>query len=149
MDDEKWMSMALTEARKAFNEGEVPVGAVIVKNNILISSAHNKCRSLNDPTMHAECIALKQAYSILGSLSDCILFVTLEPCAMCAGTILQFRLPRLIFGAYEPNTGCCGSKIDLLDHWFDSSTKVSGGIMEIESRQLLNDFFSQVRFDLI
>ena len=137
------------EAKTAFNEGEVPIGAVIVKNEQIVSLAHNKCRSMNDPSMHAECIVLKEAYSKLKNFADCTLYVTVEPCAMCAGTILQYRLPRVVFGAYEPVTGCCGSKIDLLDQWFDTSSLSVGGILEKESKMLLNEFFSLIRCDEI
>ena len=149
MDDKKWMHLALEEAKKGYSEGEVPIGAVIVKDNTVVCSAHNRCRQLNDPSSHAECIAIKEAYEKLHSLSDCTLYFKLEPCAMCAGTILQFRLPRLVFGAYEPLTGCCGSKIDLLDHWFNNSTCSIGGILEEESRNLLSEFFQSLRMDMI
>ncbi len=143
MNDERWMREALSEAELAFSENEVPIGAVVVRNDTVISRAHNDCVQTCDPTRHAECIALKEAYRKLKTLEGCTLYVTVEPCAMCAGTILQLRLPRLVFGAFEPVTGCCGSKIDLTDHWFEASTATIGGILEPQCRELMQRFFAQ------
>lgn len=145
MNDEAWMRYAIREAETAFREGEVPVGAVVVKDGAIVASAHNRCEAENDPTLHAECIALKEAYRKLGGLDGCTLYVTAEPCAMCAGTMLNLRLPHLVFGAYAPVTGCCGSKIDLTDHWFDASTMTVGGVLERECETLLTRFFSDLR----
>ncbi|MDO4564917.1 MAG: nucleoside deaminase [Clostridia bacterium] len=143
--DELWMRAALDEAKKAYLENEVPVGAVIVKNSRLIAAAHNRCRAENDETLHAEMLAMKQAKAALGSLSDCILFVTLEPCAMCAGAAIHYRLPKLVFGAFDERCGCCGSRIDLTDHWFYHSVETYGGILETECTDLLKNFFKEKR----
>ena len=145
MCDEKWMREALREAEFALTEGEVPVGAVIVKNDELIAKAHNRCIQSNDPTSHAELSAMRDAFAKLGSLADCTLYVTLEPCAMCTGALIQMHLPRLVFGAYNALTGCCGSKLDLTDHWLDWSSETIGGILEASSQALLTQFFAELR----
>ena len=145
MCDEKWMREALREAEFALKEGEVPVGAVIVKNDELIAKAHNRCIQSNDPTSHAELSAMRDAFAKLGSLADCTLYVTLEPCAMCTGALIQMHLPRLVFGAYNALTGCCGSKLDLTDHWLDWSSETIGGILEASSQALLTQFFAELR----
>ena len=145
MCDEKWMREALREAEYALTEGEVPVGAVIVKNDELIAKAHNRCIQSNDPTSHAELSAMRDAFAKLGSLADCTLYVTLEPCAMCTGALIQMHLPRLVFGAYNALTGCCGSKLDLTDHWLDWSSETIGGILEASSQALLTQFFAELR----
>ena len=145
MQDEQGMRLALREAERALAEQEVPVGAVVVKGDELIAAAHNDCRATGDPTRHAECLALKAAYRALGSLEGCTLYVTLEPCAMCAGTLLQLRLERLVYGAFAPLTGCCGSKIDLCDHWFGGSAAVRGGVLEADCAALLSSFFGDLR----
>lgn len=145
MTDREWMQLAVTEARIASEENEVPVGALIVRNGQIVSRAHNQCVSENDPSAHAEMIALKDAYQKLGSLDGCTLYVTLEPCAMCSGAMLHMRLPRLVFGAFDPECGCCGSRIDLGDHWFDHSIETIGGVSEEACASLLKGFFSAVR----
>ena len=111
--DERWMREALKEAQVALVEDEVPVGAVVVKENELVSKAHNLSRQNNDPSEHAELLALREAQQKLGSLADCTLYVTMEPCAMCAGALVLMKLHRLVFGAYDPSCGCTGSRIDL------------------------------------
>ena len=141
------MRKALIEAEKALSEGEVPVGAVVVKNNQIIASAHNDCIAKQDPARHAESVAIRAAYEKTRDLSDCTLYVTLEPCAMCAGTLLLYRIPRLVFGAFSPTTGCCGSKIDLTDHWFDSSVETSGGVLEDDCQEIMSRFFLVLRSD--
>ena len=145
MNDWDWMQAALDEAKTALCENEVPVGAVIVKNGAIVSSAHNRCELNHDPLLHAEMIVLKDAYAKLGSLNGCTLYVTLEPCAMCAGAMLHLKLPRLVFGAFDPDCGCCGSRIDLGDHWFGHDIETIGGIREDECRTLITSFFSQLR----
>lgn len=145
MTDEQGMRLALTEAEKALAENEVPVGAVVVQNDRVIAKAHNLCVQSGEPWMHAELIALKSAYRAFGSLDGCTLYVTLEPCAMCAGTLLNLRLPRLVYGAFAPVTGCCGSKIDLTDRWFDASAETVGGVLEADCSALLRRFFSDLR----
>ena len=145
MTDEQGMRLAIEQGKAALAANEVPVGAVVVKGDTVLAAACNDCNKTNDPTRHAECIALKEAYQKNGSLSGCTLYVTLEPCAMCAGAMLLLRLPRLVYGAFAPVTGCCGSKIDLTDHWFDASTETVGGILESECAALLGAFFASLR----
>ena len=140
-----WMNAALVEAEQAIAESEVPVGAVIVKDGKIVSHAHNRCVSDHDPTAHAEMLAMKVAYQKLGSLEGCTLYVTLEPCAMCTGAMLHLRLPHLVFGAYDAACGCCGSRIDLSDHWFEHSVDAIGGVCESECAELLRDFFQNLR----
>lgn len=149
MQDEFWMKEALKEAEKALACNEVPIGAVVVRNDQIIAAAHNECVKTADPTRHAESIALHKAFDFIGDLSECTLYVTVEPCAMCAGTILLFQIPRLIFGSYNSVTGCCGSKIDLTDHWFDTSIETIGGILESECQHVLSRFFQIIRINSI
>ena len=144
-NDERWMQEALKEARAALAEDEVPVGAVVVKDDAIVAKAHNLSRKNNDPSQHAELLALQQAQHILGSLTDCTLYVTLEPCAMCAGAMVLMKLPRLVFGAYDPSCGCTGSRMDLTDHWFYHSVDTWGGILEGECAALLTEFFQRKR----
>ncbi len=139
------MDAALSEAKQALAENEVPVGAVIVFSNKIVASAHNRCESSHDPLQHAEMLALRDAYRILGTLDGCTMYVTLEPCAMCVGAMLHLRLPRLVFGAYDSECGCCGSRIDLGDHWFDHTVETIGGICESECAELLKTFFLTLR----
>lgn len=145
MNDVFWMQEALKEAEKAFHNGEVPIGAVVVKGDSIIASAHNDCAASKDPARHAESVALRDAFARTHDLSGCTLYVTLEPCAMCAGTALLYRIPRLVFGAYSPVTGCCGSRIDLTDHWFDASIETTGGVCEKECASILSRFFQELR----
>lgn len=139
------MQIALEEAELALTEHEVPVGAVIVKDNVVVSRAHNLCVTRNDPTAHAEILAALDAFQMLGSLDGCTMYVTLEPCAMCAGAMVHMRLPRLVYGAFDPLNGCCGSRVDLGDHWFDHSIETIGGILEDHCTTILKEFFSSIR----
>ena len=139
------MQEAIKEAQIALFENEVPVGAVVVKDDRIIASAHNLCNSGNDPTLHAEILACKEAYRKLGSLDGCSLYVTLEPCAMCTGAMLHMHLPRLVYGAFDPSCGCCGSRIDLGDHWFDQSIETIGGVLEQDCADLLHTLFQNLR----
>ncbi len=145
MDDRKWMQLAILQAEIAFSEREVPVGAVVIKDGSVVSESHNRCIFLGDETAHAEMLALKDAYEKLGSLEGCTLYVTLEPCAMCAGAMIHMRLPRLVYGAFDPACGCCGSRLDLGDHWFDHSIETIGGVLEEQCSSLLKDFFRVIR----
>lgn len=147
MDDLGWMQIAVQEAKIAREEHEVPVGAVLVKDGKIIAKAHNRCLVSGDLTAHAEMFALKEAYEKLGSLDECCLYVTLEPCAMCTGTMIHMRLPRLVYGAFDSACGCCGSRIDLGDHWFDHSIETIGGIMEEQCASLLKSFFQDLRIE--
>ena len=144
-DDERWMEEALAEARLALAEDEVPVGAVVVKEGKIVARAHNLSRQRNDPTRHAELLALQEAQQKLGSLAGCTLYVTMEPCAMCAGAMVLMKLPRLVFGAFDPACGCTGSRIDLTDHWFYHAVETWGGVLENECAQLLTEFFQRKR----
>lgn len=147
MNDRAWMQHAITEAKIAYKMQEVPVGALIVKDDRVIARAHNLCKTNSDPMQHAELLAMQQANELLGSLSGCTLYVTLEPCAMCAGAMIHMQLPRLVFGAFDRDNGCCGSRIDLTDHWFEHSVETIGGICETECADLLRTFFSNLRMD--
>lgn len=145
---EKYMSEALIEAKKAYSIGEIPVGAVIVKDDQIIARAYNTVEQSNNPMRHAEMQAIETACSALGyrSLHECEMFVTLEPCPMCAGAIMQARIGKLYFGAYDETAGAIVTKIDLLDkHFGNRKTKYEYPIMEEASRKLLTSFFSEVR----
>ena len=144
----KYMEMALVEAKKAFYMGEIPVGAVIVKNGGVIAKCHNLSETLNDATAHAEMLAIKEACNKLGEkyLADCELYVTLEPCAMCTGAIINSRLKRLYIGAPDRKTGSCGSKIDIITpNYFNHMPEVYHGIMEDECSKIITDFFENLR----
>ena len=147
-EDEKWMSLALEQARKAEEEGEVPVGAVLVKDGLLIAKAHNQPISTNDPTAHAEIQLIRAAGKKLKNyrLTGTSLYVTLEPCAMCLGAIMHARVERIVFGAYDPKTGVCGSSKNLMDaKCFNHKINLVSGVMENESKQLLKNFFNSRR----
>ncbi len=142
------MQAALAEARTAFESGEVPIGAVIVHEDRIIAAAGNQRESLNDPTAHAEMIAITQAAEALGSwrLLDCTLYVTLEPCPMCAGAIVQARLPQVYYGAADPKAGACHTLFQLTsDVRLNHQAVVIGGLLKDESRALLQEFFAQQR----
>lgn len=141
---EKWMELALQEAKQAALEGEVPVGAVVVFGNELISRDHNRSIQLNDPTAHAEILALRTAGQTLKNyrLKDTSIFVTLEPCAMCAGALVWARVARVIFGAWDEKSGAAGSKVDLFQAGlFNHSVEAAGGVLEEPCREALRDFF--------
>ncbi len=143
-----WMNLALKEARQAFDENEIPVGAVIVKDNLLIGRGHNRTRALADPTAHAEILAITAACQTLGSehLDNADIFVTLEPCAMCAGAIVLARLSRLCFAAHDPKAGACGSVLDIVrEPRLNHTVEVFSGMLAEEARKLLDDFFLQLR----
>ena len=143
--DERWMQEALKEARTALHEDEVPVGAVVVKDGGIVARAHNLSRQQKDPTRHAEILALREAQQQLGSLTGCTLYVTMEPCAMCAGAMVLLKLPRLVFGAFDTSCGCTGSRVDLTDHWFYHSVETWGGVLERDCAALLTEFFQRKR----
>ena len=148
---ERMMQLALEEARKAANEEEVPVGAVIVRNGSVIAAAHNQRESSNDPTAHAEILAIRKATEILGRrrLSDCALYVTLEPCPMCAGAIVMACLGQCYFGAYDQRQGCAGSVLNILhEPAFYHHPLCVGGILENECAALMDAFFSKKRTNL-
>ena len=140
----KLVERSLELATLSATLGEVPVGAVISRNGEIISEAHNEVEARNDPTAHAEILAIQRAASKINSwrLSDCILCVTLEPCPMCAGAIVQSRIPTIIFSTRDPVLGACGSKIDITAL---SSVRVIEGILDTDSAELLKKFFKDVR----
>ena len=141
---EHWMEEALALAREAQARGEVPVGAVVIKDGAIIGRGGNAPIAANDPTAHAEIAALREAAQALGNyrLPDCDLYVTIEPCAMCAGAILHARIRRLVFGARDPKTGACGSVIDLFaERRLNHHTTVTGDVAGEACGRLLSDFF--------
>ena len=143
-DDEKWMNLALEQAKKAEEMGEVPVGAVLVKDDLLIAKAHNQPISTNDATAHAEIQLLRAAGKKLKNyrLTGTSLYVTLEPCAMCLGAIMHARVEHVVFGAYDPKTGVCGSSENLINaKCFNHKINLVSGVLENESKQLLKKFF--------
>ena len=146
--DEQAMQAALAQAREAAAAGEVPIGAVVVSGGQIIARGQNSVIRANDPTAHAEIVALRQAATALGNyrLNGCTLYVTLEPCAMCAGAIIHARLDRLMFAAPDPKAGACGSILEVLNHArLNHQMEVGQGILALESAELLRGFFRQKR----
>lgn len=145
---EHWMRQALDQARAAFEQGEVPVGAVIVRGDSLIGFGCNQRETLQDPTAHAEIIAITQAAQSIGSwrLLDCTLYVTLEPCPMCAGAIVQARIPQVVYGTTDLKAGACHSLFQITDDArLNHRSTVIGGVLQEESRALLREFFQMQR----
>jgi len=143
-----WMRRALDQARMAFESGEVPVGAVVVHGERVVGEAHNLRETLNDPTAHAEMIAITQAAEVLQSwrLTDCTLYVTLEPCPMCAGAVVQARIPTVVYGTSDPKAGACHTLYNITDDArLNHSAAVLGGVMRDECRMILQEFFQQQR----
>ena len=143
-----WMKEALIQADKAFKSEEIPVGAVVIKEDKVIGRAYNQREQLNDPTAHAEIIAITAAANTLGDwrLNGCTLYVTKEPCSMCAGAIINARLDMIVFGCYDEAEGCCGSLYQLCgDPRFKTKVSVMGGVMENQSLSLLKEFFNSRR----
>jgi tRNA(adenine34) deaminase len=141
---EIYMKQALAEAYKAFDDGEVPVGAVIVHEGQIIARAHNQIKILKDPTAHAEMIAITQAAAHLANerLNECDLYVTIEPCSMCVGAMILGRFRTVVYGAIDTKTGACGSAIDLTKAGlFNHDLEVISGIMEAECRTVIQEFF--------
>ena len=148
MGDEVWMTEALAEAALADREGEIPVGCVIVRGGEIIARGHNLREQTGDPTAHAEIVAMRRAAQALGcwKLTGCTLYVTLEPCPMCAGAISQARVSRLVYGACDPAYGCAGSVYRIPeDPAFNHFCKCDGGVLEEDCRALLSRFFAQRR----
>lgn len=144
MSDEHFMAQALELAKQAQDAGEVPVGAVVVKHGEIIGRGYNQPISGQDPTAHAEIVALRAAAGLHRNyrLTDCELFVTLEPCVMCAGAILHARLARVVFGAPDPRTGACGSVVNLFaESRLNHQTAIVGGVLAARSSVLLQAFF--------
>ena len=142
------MHVALAEARRALDEGEVPIGCVIVHDGAVIGRGHNQVERLNDATAHAEIVAIGAASEALGTwrLEDCTLFVTLEPCAMCAGAIVLARVGRVVYGAHDPKAGACGSVLNVIDEpRLNHSPALTSGVLAVETGALLTEFFELKR----
>ena len=147
-DHEYGMELALEQARKAYSMGEVPVGAVIIKDGAVIGRGHNLKETLKDPTAHAEILAIREAarHEAGWRILDATMYVTLEPCPMCAGAIVMARIPRLVIGTMDPRTGACGSLWNIVsDQRLNHRVELIAGIKERECRKLLEDFFSVLR----
>lgn len=142
-----YMALALAEAHQAAAEGEIPVGAVLVKDGQVIARAHNRREAAHDPTAHAEMLCMREAARHLGDwrLRGCTLYVTLEPCPMCAGAIINARIGCVVFGAREPKSGSVGSVIDLFAENYGFAPAVYAGVRAAESAALLREFFEQKR----
>lgn len=148
MTDQEYMQLALQLAKQAAIEGEVPVGAIVVHEGKIIGSGYNAPISRHDPTAHAEIQAMRDAAQTIGNyrLVDCTLYVTLEPCAMCAGAIQHARIARLVFGASDPKTGACGSVVDLMrENKLNHHCEAQGGMLAEECGSQLSAFFSARR----
>jgi Cytosine/adenosine deaminases len=147
-EDEHYMELAITEAGKARAIGEVPIGAVIVRNDRVIARAYNRRETLQEPTAHAELSAIREASRTLGTwrLTGCTLYVTLEPCPMCAGAVVLSRIDRLVFGAPDPKAGCAGTLMNLVqDDRFNHQAQVTGQVLRDQCGTLLTDFFRELR----
>lgn len=147
-EDEKWMQEAIRQAQLAEEIGEVPIGAVIVRDGVIVGSGYNVRETTHDPTGHAEMIAIRQASETLGAwrLLGCTLYVTLEPCPMCAGAILQSRVERVVYGAPDPKAGCVGTLMDLLqDNRFNHVAEWNSGVLQEQCAALLTNFFRRLR----
>ena len=149
LDDEYYMREAISLAKKAFDLGEAPVGAVVVKKSSgeIIGKGYNLRESGKSPLAHAEIIALDEASRTLGGwrVIDSVLYVTLEPCPMCAGAIINSRIVRVVFGASDPKAGCAGSITNLFDMGFNYKPEVAAGVLKDECAQLLSEFFRRLR----
>jgi tRNA(adenine34) deaminase len=147
-EDQAWMQLAIEEAKKAEQIGEVPIGAILVKDGEVIGKGYNLREINHDPTAHAEMVAIREACERLGAwrLLDCTLYVTLEPCPMCAGAIVQSRVKRVVYGTGDPKAGCAGTLMNLLQEpRFNHETEVTSGILQAECAALLTNFFRNLR----
>ena len=145
---EKYMKLALKEAKKAYDKGEIPVGAIIVKDDQIIAKAHNLKEMKNDTTKHAEILAIQIASKKLNSwrLENCEMYVTLEPCSMCAGALIQSRIKKVYIGTMDYKTGACGSVLNLLkDFKFNHVVDVETGILSKDCEKILKNFFKELR----
>lgn len=148
MNKEDYMKMALKEAKKAYNELEIPVGAIIVKDGVIIAKAHNEKEKRQDSTKHAEILAIQRACKKLNTwrLYDCDMYVTLEPCSMCAGALIQSRMRKVYIGTMDEKTGSCGSVLNLLEGYkFNHVVSYEYGICKDECEKILKDFFKELR----
>jgi tRNA(adenine34) deaminase len=147
-DDERFMRLAIAEAERALGHDDVPIGAVVVHDGAVIGAGHNERERLQDPTAHAEALALRAAAHALGSwrVLDSTLYVTLEPCAMCAGAIVLARVPRVVYGTVDPKAGAAGSVLDVLaEPRLNHRPRVEGGVLAAECAALLTGFFAARR----
>lgn len=148
LEKEKYMKQAIKEAKKAAEKLEVPVGCIIVKGGKIIARAHNQKETKLDTTKHAEIMAIQKASKKIGAwrLLDCEMYVTLEPCSMCAGAMIQSRIKKVYIGAMDSKTGACGSVLNLLqDYPFNHKIEIETGIREEECEQILKEFFKKLR----
>jgi tRNA(adenine34) deaminase len=147
-DDAAWMELALEQASLAAQAGEVPVGALVIRDGEIIGRGHNRNLLDNDPTAHAEIIALRQAAAKLGNhrLSGCTLFATIEPCSMCAGALIHARIARLVYGATDVKAGAAGSVLEVLNHpRLNHKLEVTAGVLKERCSEILQDFFRRKR----
>ncbi|WP_341280413.1 tRNA adenosine(34) deaminase TadA [Paenibacillus sp. FSL H8-0537] len=147
-EDEFWMQQAIEEARKAERIGEVPIGAIVVKDREIIGRGYNLRETQHDPTAHAEMVAIRDACKELDAwrLLDCTLYVTLEPCPMCAGAIVQSRVKRVVYGTGDPKAGCAGTLMNLLQEpRFNHETELTSGVLQQECATMLTQFFRKLR----
>ena len=147
MNEKKFMLEAINEANRAANEGEVPVGAVIVRNGEIIATARNNREATGDATGHAELLAIRKACATLGGwhLDKCELFVTLEPCPMCMGAIINSRIKKITFGAKDAKAGACGSVLDMCSYPLNHKPEIKEGVMKEECAEILRKFFIRKR----
>lgn len=146
--DARWMKRALREAERAFDAGEVPVGAIVVRDGVVVGKGHNQVEALQDPTAHAEILAVTAACATLGAkfLDDCTLYVTLEPCPMCAGALVMARLKRLVFGAFDEKAGAASTLYNVVqDRRLNHQIEVVSGVEAEASAALLREFFRSKR----
>ncbi|HEX4186819.1 MAG TPA: tRNA adenosine(34) deaminase TadA [Solirubrobacteraceae bacterium] len=146
--EDYFMRLALREAERALEHDDVPIGAVVVRGGEVLAAAHNERELRQDPTAHAEIIALREAAQALGTwrVLDSVIYVTLEPCAMCAGAIVLARVPRVVYGAADPKAGACGSVLDILgEPRLNHRPEVAGGLLAADCSELLSAFFAQRR----
>ena len=147
-DDSAWMEQALQQARISARAGEVPVGALVIKDGKILGAGHNRNLLDHDPTAHAEIVALRQAAATLGNhrLAGCEMFVTIEPCAMCAGAMVHARIARLVYGARDPKAGAAGSVLEVLNHpRLNHQMKVTPGVLADKCSEVLQEFFRERR----
>ncbi|HEX9917495.1 MAG TPA: tRNA adenosine(34) deaminase TadA [candidate division Zixibacteria bacterium] len=147
-EDQKWMRLALEEAMLAYKKDEIPIGAVIVHQGKVIGKGHNQTESLKDATAHAEILAIGSASDFLKSwrLENCSIYVTVEPCIMCAGAIVLSRIKRLVFGAYDMKNGACGSLYDIVsDKRLNHQAELTSGVLERECVEIVQNFFKKLR----
>ena len=152
IDHERWMEFALKEAEQAYKRKEVPIGAIIIRENRIVGKGYNQTETLRDPTAHAEIIAITAAASQLNNqrLENCTMYVTLEPCPMCAGAIVQARIPTLVYGAPDPKAGACGTLYNIVqDERLNHRVELVSGILESRCGGILRDFFAKIRLNEI